>query len=116
MDLVWGGGALVEKLKDDGVVGWVVDALVLELEGAAGWEKVNCRVLEGLLLLPVVSGLFWEEIEAAAAGCEKLKPSDLPPVSKEKPVVVVVVVLLLMVLKPVWDPLLPKGELDIEVV
>lgn len=90
---------------------------MLELEGAAGWEKVNCKVLEGPLLLPVVSGLFWAEIEGAAAGCEKLKPiwPDLAPVDTGKPAVVVVV-LLLMVLVHVWDPLFPKGELDIEVV
>lgn len=114
----WGWRVWAEKLKDDGVVGSVVEALVLELEGAAGWEKVNCSVLVGALLLPVVSGLFPEEIEGAAAGCEKLKPScpDLAPVDRGKPVVVVVVLLLLMELAIVWDPLLPKGELDIEVV
>lgn len=106
---------MAEKLKDDGVVGWVVDALVLELEGAAGWEKVNCRVLVGPLLLPVVSRLFWAEIEGAAAGCEKLKPSgpDLAPVKRGKPVVVLP---LLMVLELVWGALLPKGELDNDVV
>lgn len=49
---------LAEKLKDEGVVGWAVEVLVLELEGAAGWEKVNWRVLEGPLLAPVVRGLF----------------------------------------------------------
>ena len=108
--VAWGWVPLAEKLKDDGVVGWVVDAWALELEGAAGCEKVNCNwVLEGLLLLPVVSGLFWAEIEGAAAGWEKLKPS-----CRENPVVVAVP--LFMVLALVWDPLLPKGELDIEVV
>lgn len=55
-------------------------------------------------------------MEGAAAGCEKLKPSgpDLAPVNREKPVVVVLLLLRALVL--VWDPLLPKGELDIEVV
>lgn len=115
MGAVWGWTPLAEKLKDDGVVGCVVDDLVLELEGAAGWEKVNCRVLVGPLLLPVVRGLFGAEIEGAAAGCEKLKPScpDLAPVNRGKPVVVP---LLLMVLELVWGELLPKGELDNAVV
>lgn len=54
-------------------------------------------------------------MEGAAAGCEKLKPigPDLAPADIEKPEVVVV--LLLMVLL-VWDPVLPNGELDIDVV
>lgn len=87
----------------------------MELEGAAGWEKVNSRGLEGAVLLPVVSGLFWAEIEGAAAGWEKLKPRDpdLAPVTTEKPVEVVVVLLLMML---VCDPPLPKGELDMDVV
>lgn len=86
------------KLKDDGVVGSVVEALVPELDGAAGWEKVNCRVLVGPLVSLVVSGLLWEEIEGAAAGWEKLKPSgpDLAPATKEKLVVEVVLPLLTM--------------------
>lgn len=59
---------MAEKLKDDGVVGSAVDPLVVELEGAAGWEKVNCSVFKGAPLLPVVSALVWAEIEGAAAG------------------------------------------------
>lgn len=55
-------------------------------------------------------------MEGAAAGCEKLKPRDpdLAPLNREKPLVVVVLLLMVPVL--VWEPLLPKGELDIEVV
>lgn len=91
----------------------MVAAIVPELDGAAGWEKVNCKVLVGPLVSPVVSGLLWEEIDGAAAGWEKLKPSgpDLAPANTEKLVVEVVVVLL------VWDPaLLLKGELESGVV
>lgn len=86
---------------------------MLELEGAAGCENVNCRELDGPVLLPVVSGLLLAEIEGVAAGCEKLKPSgpDLAPVKREKPVVVLL--LLATVLALVWDSL--QGELDIEV-
>ncbi|TNN68551.1 hypothetical protein EYF80_021197 [Liparis tanakae] len=40
-----GWWALAKKLNVDGVVGSVVDPFVLE--GAAGWEKVNCSVWEG---------------------------------------------------------------------
>lgn len=54
----------------------------------------------------------------AAAGCEKLKPSepDLAPASREKPEVVVLLMVLVKVLEVVRDAPLPKGEFDSEVV
>lgn len=46
---------LIEKLKDDGVVGWEVEGKPLELERGNGCEKVNWTVFVELLL--VVNGL-----------------------------------------------------------
>lgn len=91
--------------------------LLLELEGAAaGWEKVNIGELEELQLLPVDSGWFCAETEGAAAGWEKLKPTrlGLGPDNREKPAVEVPVVVILE--EFACDRVLPKGELDIEVV
>lgn len=47
---------LIEKLKDDGVVGWEVEGKPLALERGNGCEKVNCTVF--VELLAVVRGLF----------------------------------------------------------
>lgn len=56
--MVCGSGVLDVKLKEEGVVGWVVDASVLALERGAGWEKVNCGAFAGAPPLLVVRGLF----------------------------------------------------------
>lgn len=57
-------------------------------------------------------------MEAAAAGCEKLKPSgpDFSADIREKPEEAVLLLLPLMAPELVWFALLPKGELDMEVV
>lgn len=107
------------KLKEDGVLGTVAArgaASVLVLDGAAGWEKVNCRVLVELVL--VVRGSFWPrlmlgaEMVGAAAGCEKLKPKESLLVRRAKPELVDPLLSIL------FDPdreTLPKGCSDTEV-
>lgn len=74
---------LIEKLKDDGVVGWEVEGKPLELERGNGCEKVNCTGFVELLL--VVNGLVCAVTERVEDGCEKLKSAgfDLAP-GKEK--------------------------------
>lgn len=79
-DSVWACGALSEKLKEDGVVGCVAVVLVvLELDGGAGWEKVNCTGLVEPPLLPAGNGLFAVELEGAATGIENLNPGIPKP-------------------------------------
>lgn len=75
---------LIEKLKDDGVVGWEVEVELLELERSTGCEKVNWTIF--VELVPVVRGLFWVETEGAKDGCETLKSSwfALAPAKEKK--------------------------------
>lgn len=63
----------------------VVVVLLLELAGAAGWEKVNCK---GAVLEVDVSVC---EAEGKAAGWEKLNPGLELENNPEEDVVVVVV-------------------------
>lgn len=121
----WDWRTLVEKLKEEGLLGtgagWGAAVLELELvlERADGWENVNCRLLPE----PMLRGSFWArlvvameaEMEGATAGWEKLKPSGplLAPVRREKPELAGP--LLSLVLKEGWVVVVPpKGCSDAE--